>query len=81
MISLEIAKKMRDLRAKFGLTQYELSKKVLVSDSYIAHIEMGRKVPSLEFAFRIEKALDLKAGEFSERIIEFARESAELVLN
>lgn len=74
---MKIEQRIKELRTRFGLTQWELSQKIKMSDSYIAHIEMGRRSPCLKFAFKIEKALNLKSGEFSRLVVDAIREEAE----
>lgn len=50
---------LTELRGKAGLSQSELADKVLVSASTISHLEMGRRLPSIEVAIRLAKELDI----------------------
>ena len=49
--------RMPELRARYGLTQAELAKKVGVQRETIVHLERGRYNPSLRLAYRISRAL------------------------
>jgi len=49
--------KMKELRARYGLTQEELAKKVGVRRETIVFIEKGDYNPSLKLAHDIAKAL------------------------
>ena len=72
-----IARRLKELRENHKLTQWELSQLLNMSDSYIAHMEMGRRKPCLKVAFKLEKVLKLKPGEFSYHLINTIREEAE----
>lgn len=50
-------------RFDMGITQKDLAKKSKVSQSTIAHIEMGTKSPSIETLSKLAKALKLKTYE------------------
>jgi ribosome-binding protein aMBF1 (putative translation factor) len=58
----EIARLVRDARAKAGLTQAQLAKKSQTSQAAIARLESGtdRRVPSLDLLERIASALKAK---------------------
>lgn len=51
--------RMKELRARHGLTQEELADKLEVTRQTIIAIEAGRYNPSLELAFRISRAFRL----------------------
>jgi len=53
-------------RARNSITQAELAEKVDVSRQTINSIETGRFVPSAVLAFKIAKALNIKADELFE---------------
>jgi transcriptional regulator with XRE-family HTH domain len=54
-----LAGRVRHERARAGLTLEALAEKAGVSDSFIAHIETGRKKPSLVTVHRLAVALSL----------------------
>lgn len=55
--------RIKELRARHGLTQEDLAKKVKVRRETILFIEKGKYNPSLKLAFEIAKALDSKIEE------------------
>lgn len=72
-MSITIAEKIKEIRRKLDLTQLEIAKLAGTSNSYVAHLEKGDMMPSLEFVFKIEKALKITDGELSNLVIESAR--------
>ena len=66
--------KIKEIRIRRGLTQYQVARLVEVDDSYITKLEKGRKTASLEFAFKFEHALKIKSGEISDIIIQQIRD-------
>ncbi|MFB8775591.1 helix-turn-helix domain-containing protein [Streptomyces broussonetiae] len=58
---------LRRRREGAGLTQEELSQRVVMSRTHIAHIEAGRRRPDVEDARRLDEALG--AGGFFERFL------------
>ena len=50
--------KMRELRNKKGFTTKKLGELVGCNDSFITHLEVGRKEPSAKLLFYLSKALD-----------------------
>ncbi len=55
--------RIKELRAKFNLTQEELAKRVGVRRETIVFIEKGRYNPSLLLAYKIARALKSKIEE------------------
>ncbi|MFJ7841914.1 helix-turn-helix transcriptional regulator [Lysinibacillus sphaericus] len=55
--------RIKELRASFGWTQEQLSKKLGVSRQTIISIENGRYNPSLELAYKIAKSFQLSIEE------------------
>ena len=55
------AERLRSLREMSGLTQSELARKAGCQPSSIAHMEAGRREPSLENLTKIVKALGVTA--------------------
>lgn len=52
--------RIKELRAKFNLTQEQLAQKVNVRRETILFIESGKYNPSLKLAYHIAKILDSK---------------------
>lgn len=50
--------KIRELRAKMGLTQEELAQQVGVRRETIVFLEKGKYNPSLKLAYKVARALD-----------------------
>ena len=50
--------RLKELRAKFNITQEELAQRTRVTRQTIIAIEAGRYNPSLELAFRLARILD-----------------------
>lgn len=50
---------IRSKREAEGLSQYELAKKLGITQTFLSEIERGRKNPSLEQFFKICEALDI----------------------
>lgn len=55
-----IIKALIDARAKRGMTQEKLAKKIGTKQSAIARFEAGRANPTLAFVQKLSDALDLK---------------------
>ncbi|MBI2843621.1 MAG: helix-turn-helix transcriptional regulator [Armatimonadetes bacterium] len=55
--------RMPELRARYGITQDDLAKRVGARRETILHLERGRYNPSLLLAYRIAKALDSSIDE------------------
>jgi len=64
----DVSKKIKSARMAQGLSKVELAKKMGCNNSYLTQIESG-KIPSLEFAFRLENVLGMKEREISQAII------------
>ena len=54
-----IGKRISEFRRAKKLSQFQLAELAEVTDSYISHIETGRKKPSLESLVRIASALGI----------------------
>lgn len=57
---MEFNKKLKKLREEKGLSQAELAKMASVSQTAISDIETGNKMPKLDTAMKICKALNVK---------------------
>ncbi|MCG8483723.1 MAG: helix-turn-helix transcriptional regulator [Clostridia bacterium] len=55
--------RIKQYRAKHGLTQEDLANKVEVRRETIIHLEKGKYNPSLKLAYEIAEALDAKIDE------------------
>ncbi|HOB92133.1 MAG: helix-turn-helix transcriptional regulator [Bacillota bacterium] len=60
---MKLVTRMREYRAKKGLTQKQLADIVGVRRETIIYLEGGRYNPSLALAYRIAKALDASIEE------------------
>ncbi len=56
---MEMANRLKELRAKHGLTQEDLAKKVGVTRQTIISIEKGEYVPSLLLGMKLAKVLEI----------------------
>lgn len=59
---MSFGKRLRVARQSAGQTQAELGSAVDVSNSYIAHLETGRRAPNPELVERLEESLGLEPG-------------------
>ena len=55
---MDIGEKIRELREDKNWNQSDLANSVGVSVSFISHLEIGRKAPSLKTLKKLEKVLD-----------------------
>ncbi len=55
--------RIKELRAKYNLTQIELAKKVGVRRETIVFLEKGKYNPSLKLAYDISKVFNMKIEE------------------
>ena len=54
-----MGRRMRDCRARLGLTQEELAEKAGISTSFVGHIERVEKQASVETVVALSKYLDI----------------------
>ncbi len=59
---------MIEAREKKSLTQMELAKQIGISHRTIGHFETGYRTPSIVFAKKVAKALDVDWTKFYEHI-------------
>jgi len=59
-LNLGITNRLRELRARYRMSQEELAKKVGVTRQTIIAIENGKYLPSLRLAFKIAKVFGMK---------------------
>lgn len=62
-IYLVLAQRLREERARAGLTLDQLAERASVTGPFVAHIEKNRKKPSLTTVQQLAKALDLPISE------------------
>jgi putative transcriptional regulator len=58
--------RLKELRAKFNITQEELAQRAKVTRQTIIALEAGKYSPSLELAFRLAKVLNTPVDELFE---------------
>lgn len=63
-VLIKFGKKVRDERAKLGLSQEELASRAGVHRTYIGMIERAEKNITLENIQKVCKALNLRIGDF-----------------
>jgi transcriptional regulator with XRE-family HTH domain len=66
MLSMRIAKNVKRLREKRGLTQEALAAKVDIHRVHLARIESAVRTPSVEMLEQLAKALKVKPGKLLE---------------
>jgi transcriptional regulator with XRE-family HTH domain len=66
MLSMKIAKNVKRLREKRGLTQEALAVKVDIHRVHLARIESAVRTPSVEMLEKLAKALKVKPGKLLE---------------
>ena len=66
MLSMKIAKNVKRLREKRGLTQEALAAKVDIHRVHLARIESAVRTPSVEMLEKLAKALKVKPGKLLE---------------
>src|SRR5687768_13259104 len=59
MADITFAKRLKDLRARRGLSQLELAARAEISQRHLSFLELGRSLPSREMVRRLAAALDL----------------------
>ncbi len=57
---MAIENRLRELRARFRMSQEELARRLGVSRQTIIAIENGKYLPSLRLAFKIAKLFNMK---------------------
>lgn len=58
MRSIILKTRIKELRARYGLTQEELAKQVGVRRETIVFLEKGKYIPSLKLAYDVAQALN-----------------------
>ena len=78
-MKVTITNRLRELRARYRMSQEELAKRVGVTRQTIIAIENGKYLPSLRLAFKIAKVFGMKIEDifiFNEREVDNDRQSA-----
>ncbi|MFW9990369.1 MAG: helix-turn-helix domain-containing protein, partial [Candidatus Odinarchaeota archaeon] len=58
-----VAKRIKELRNRKGLSQEELSEKMSINTKYLSGIERGKENPTLNTFIKLSEALDVEIGE------------------
>jgi transcriptional regulator with XRE-family HTH domain len=61
-------KTLKEFRRNLGMTQEELALRAGIAPNFISLLERGEKSPSLDTAFRISEAMDIRAEVFIEDV-------------
>ena len=67
-IRKKFGKKVKELRAKLGITQEQLGEKANLHYNYIGNIETGRQNPTLETIEKIAKAFEISVSDLLEGV-------------
>ena len=63
---------LREYRLKAGVSQLQLADSIGVTKSFISALESGRKFPSIDLLVLIAEALQVKAGNMLNDMVEAA---------
>lgn len=64
MITVEVGKRIRDLRTKMGLSQEKLALKAGIDRTYLAGIESGKRNATITSLEKIVIALEISMKDF-----------------
>ena len=79
MASKVFSKRLMQLRVEKGVGQKQMSRALLMADSYIYNIEAGYAYPSMTQFFAICEYLDISPAEFMKFEVEFSSKKEELL--
>ncbi|MCF8023836.1 MAG: helix-turn-helix domain-containing protein [Clostridiales bacterium] len=65
---MNVGERIKAVRKKKGLSQYELAKRADISQSFLSYIERGEKSPTLRTLEKITKAMEIPLEELVEDI-------------
>lgn len=71
------AEKIREIRKRHRLTQWQLSQRIKMSDAYIAQLETGKRIPCMLFAIKLRMVLN---EDITKNVIEDLTKKAEAQL-
>ena len=66
-MDLQIGHKIKTKRRKLGITQAELSKKLLISPSYLNLMESGKRKISMDLLIEIANELNVNLSDISKK--------------
>jgi len=66
-IDLQIGHKIKTKRRKLGISQLDLSKKLLISPSYLNLIESGKRKINLDFLLKLSNELGIEISDISKK--------------
>ena len=67
-LDLQIGHKIRTKRRKLGISQIELSRKLLISASYLNLIESGKRKVNVDLLLKLSNELDIEISDISKKI-------------
>jgi putative transcriptional regulator len=74
-----LANRLREIRAKKGITQTDLAKRASISRAYLAKVEKGEYNPTTEVALRLSRVLETPLTEiFFERDVQHCAQTQEV---
>ena len=62
-MELKLGENIRRIRKEKGLSQVQLACKIIVANSYICSLEMGKATPSMKTLKKIAAALEVEVKE------------------
>ncbi len=63
-IKKDFGSRVKELRIKKGITQYQLAEMVAIDPKHMSHIETGRSFPKADLIEKLAKALNVEYIEF-----------------
>ena len=63
-IKKDFGLRIKEIRTKKGITQYQLAEKAGIDPKHMSHIETGRSFPKADLIERFANALDVEYNEF-----------------
>ncbi len=63
-IKKDFGKRLKEIRAKKGITQFQLAEKVGIDAKHMSHIETGRSFPKADLITRFSQVLEVNYNEF-----------------
>ena len=67
-INLQIGHKIKTKRRKLGISQLELSKKLLISPSYLNLIESGKRKINVDLLLKLANVLGIEMSDISKKV-------------
>lgn len=63
-IKTDFGKRIKEIRIKKGVTQYQLAESAGIDPKHMSHIETGRSFPKADLIEKFAKSLDVEYTEF-----------------